>query len=284
MKIIKYFKLPDGRKLCRMGIGTWGIGGYFMKNKYNDDENDISQIRYQLSKGLNMIDCWNNQADGHTLQLIRKSIENFDRKDYFLICKLDVHKMQSIKEVRTAIDEYLETLNVTKLDAIQVHTPSITEIDMKNLAKELDLAIKNELSDYIAVANFNKDQLNEFQKLLKNKILLNEIQYSVLNKEYQKNVTIDFCKQNNIYVMAYRVLNRGYCGESFEGNKIVEVWKDNKNLTPAQIAFNYVLRDQEMLCWMKSVNRSHINENIGAFDVELKEKEVEMLGQTDKKI
>lgn len=128
-------------KVPKLGIGVWGIGGYLERNLYNDDENDIKQIRYQLEKGIKVIDCWINQAGGHTLRLISKAISKYKRDHYFLLCKLDVHQYKSIYDLEKEVDKYLKVLSVDSLDVIQTHNSKYNNVTIDECIEEMNKMI-----------------------------------------------------------------------------------------------------------------------------------------------
>ncbi|MBW6451886.1 MAG: aldo/keto reductase [DPANN group archaeon] len=71
---------------------------------------------------------------------------------------------------------------------------------------------------YIGVSNFTLEKLKEAQKHSVNKIVANEIEYNLLTREkgrYGNNHSMEsykipYCQENNIIIIAERLIERGF--------------------------------------------------------------------------
>ena len=261
---IPSIELAPGISVPKMGIGTWGMGGYMKKSPYNDDDNDIKQIQYQLDCGLTMVDAWLAQGEGHAVKLIAQAIKDRPRNSYFIVAKLDVKNFVTKTDLENTVDQYISSLGIDHLDLLQIHKPQYDGLTAEDTVNEMNRMIDIGKAKLFGVCNANTEKLQEVFQFTKHPITSNEINYSVIDRSYQANGTIDFCQQNNIKILAYKPLARGmvnYLG-GVDGSLLFKELSAKYDKTVNQIAFNWLLSKPNFLTWMKSANRSHINENL----------------------
>lgn len=268
---IPTIKLAEGLEVPRIGIGTWGFGGYMKKNPYNDDENDIAQIKYQIDSGLTLIDAWLAQAEGNMVDIVAKAIVGIPRGQFQIVAKLDVKNFINKEDVEKTVDQFLSKLNLDFVDILQIHKPQWDGLSAEETIFEMDRMIEIGKTKHLAISNANVDLLKESISFAKNKFLFNEVNFSVVDRTYQTNGTVDFCRENNIKMMAYKPLARGMTNylSGVSGDPVFKDLAAKYDKTTNQIALNWLLSKQNFLAWVKSANRSHINENLDSLSFEM---------------
>lgn len=261
---IPLIELSSGLMVPKIGIGTWGIGGYMKKNPYNDDENDIKQIRYQLDQGLIMIDTWLAQAEGHQINVINQALKGIERDKYFIVSKLDVKNFVTKADVEKTVDSYLQLLGIEYIDLLQIHQPKYDGLSAENTVSEISRLVDVGKAKLFGVCNADVNQLKEVASYTKHQITSNEINYSVIDRTYDDNGTVKYCQENNIKILAYKALARGATNylSGVAGPPIFKELTAKYDKTPNQIAINWLLTKPNFMAWIKSVNPSHINENL----------------------
>ena len=260
------------KQMPKLGIGTWGIGGYMTKSPYSDYINEISQIKFQISKGLSLIDCWIAQGEGGSLELIRQAIEEFDRQKLTLLCKFDIHKYKNATELEVIFQQYLKQLNTDYLDVFEIHRPVFSAVSEKEVESFLKENINTGKIRAFAVSNATSNDLINIEKKMSVPIGAVEILYNIFDRESESNGTIAYCQKKKIPIIAYRPLNRGmtniaHTNESF--GKIVAKY----TATPNQVALNWLLAKDGVMALIKSSNRAHINENFDCMAFALSEED-----------
>lgn len=256
-----------------MGIGTWGIGGYMKKNEYNDDKNDILQLNYLLDQGLVMIDAWLAQSDGHMVDLLAQALANRKRESYFVVAKLDVVKFQDKSDIEKTTDQYLKSLNIGYIDALQIHSPQYDKISEETCVKQMNIMIEKGKAKNLAISNATWQQTEQAQSISKAKFVFNEINYSILDHTYETNGTIKYCEEHGIRIMAFKPLSRGAVNSLSSDKIFFRPLADKYSKTVNQLALNWLLSKPNVGIWMKSVNRSHINENLDCMSFQLSEED-----------
>jgi diketogulonate reductase-like aldo/keto reductase len=98
--------------------------------------------------------------------------------------------------------------------------------------------------------------------------------FNVLYKDEVTSEFQDYCRQNNIQIIAYQPIKRQ---EVLNNETLKEIAKTH-NATPAQIALTWLLA-QGVLSIPKAVNKTHIDENVNAVEIQLSEQELELLNK-----
>ena len=270
---IPYFEIAPGTTLQKMGIGTWGVGGYMKKSQYNDDGNDVLQLNYLLDCGLTMIDAWLAQAEGHMVKLLAQALANRKRESYFVVTKLDVIKFQDKYDVEKITDQYLKSLNINYVDVLQIHLPQYEKVSEKICLEQMNLIIKRGKAKHLAISNATWQQIKRAQNFSEAKLIFNEVNYSVLDRTYDTNGTIKYCEGHGIKIMSFKPLSRGAVNSLSSDKVFFKPLADKYSKTVNQVALNWLMAKPNVGVWVKSVNRSHINENLDSMSFQLSEED-----------
>jgi diketogulonate reductase-like aldo/keto reductase len=158
---------------------------------------------------------------------------------------------------------------------LYIHSPFV-EIPMKDYMWGLNEAQDLGLTKSIAVSNFNIDELKKAIELSQHPIVANQIRYNVLYKTDATVEPLEFCKKNSIMIVAYQPVERTLLGKN-TSNKVVLEIAEKYQKTPAQIALNWLIRQDNVVAIPKASSQKHIDENLLAMDFELEEEDVEKL-------
>ena len=132
----------------------------------------------------------------------------------------------------------------------------------------------------------DKSIKEEAQKVSKSKIVVNQIEYSLLTRnqgKYGSNnnmelETVPYCQENNIIIMAERPIERGLLLKS---HPILDKLEQKYGKTKAQIAINWLISKKNIVTIPKSSNVEHMKENLGALGWKLSNKDVKLLDETN---
>ncbi len=272
----------SGQTLFPIGIGTWNIGGTFKydpSGKYNgaepnsDNETaEIEAIRYSISKGQNHIDCAEMYGAFHTDEVVGKAIAGLQREDLYIADKL--WKTSVGKGlVRPTVEQMLQKLGTDYLDMLYIHAPWF-DAPWQEAIPQIDELIEEGIVREFGVSNFRVEKMNEAQALAKHPITANQMNYNVLYKNEVDDNFREYCQHHNIQIIAYQPVKRQEVLE----NSTIKTIAEAHQATPAQIALAWLLA-HDALPIPKAVNTQHIDENIGAIDIELSTEELERLNR-----
>jgi len=122
--------------------------------------------------------------------------------------------------------------------------------------------VANGLIRSIGVSNFNTTHLEEAQSNTKNKVVLNQVFYNLLNREVEKDL-LQYCQDNDVILEAFRPLDKGKLLETVP--EILQKMAQKYNKTPAQIALNWLLqRPTVSSVILGARNEEQLKQNLGA--------------------
>lgn len=270
----------SGNKLYPIGIGTWLIGGTFDRNptakyngaqaSYDNEETEIDAVRYSIKNGQNHIDCAELYGAFHTDEVIGKALLGFDREDLYLADKLWETSVGK-DLVRPTVDKMLEKLGTSYLDMLYIHAPW-DDVDWKEAIPQIDTLIEAGLVREFGVSNFTVGQMQTAQAIARHPITANQMNYNVLYKDEVNSEFKQYCKDNNIQIVAYQPVKRK---EVLDNETIGEI-ASNHEATSAQVALAWLLR-QGVLPIPKAIDKNHIDENIASVNIKLTDDELAKL-------
>lgn len=292
---LKTRKLFDGTKIPLIGLGTRGLyskdafgpKAFMFKNPFYDQVRSLDNITYNFHKGITYIDNSKIYGNGLATKLMAFAIRNFPRDQFFINGKIGRENgvpVQSTKNIEKQCDWYLKQYKTDYLDSIQMHGPSSFEIEIPKTIEKMTEIVKKGKAKYISVSNFSVEQLKLAQSATNLPIISNEVLYNYFDRTIENNGVLDYCRENNILVIAYRPLGLGsLCGREedpgLETENLVKIAK-KYNKTSGQIALNWLLNKPNTVALIKSTNSTHINENVASLDFKLYSREYEELDRS----
>ena len=248
-------KLKSGFKMPVFGIGTWMMGGDSNHNSNNNDEADIKAIKAAIDSGITHIDTAEVYADGHAEKLVAQAIKNYDRKKLFIVSKV---KRDNLKhdDVLTSCEDSLKRLETDYLDLYLLHAPN-PNVHINKTMKAMDKLKKDGRIKKIGISNFNVKRSKEAQNATQNKIVANQLHLNLIFREPERDGLIEYCQKNDIMFIAWRPVQKGQLTEKGQ-YKILDELCDKYSKTPAQIAINWLISQNNMITLSKMRSPKHL--------------------------
>ena len=254
-----------------IGLGTWGLGGFYQRDYSSDDARDISVIQSAIAAGVTHIDVAEIYAEGHTETLVGQAIKNFDRSKLIITSKVHPDHFTA-RALIEACEGSLERLQIEYLDLYLLHAPNqfvpIAET-MTGLAK----VVAKGYVKHIGGSNFSKEDLAEAQKAGAIPLVNNQINYSLEARGWEDDGTIAYCKKEGMLVTAYRPLGQG----KILSQPLLQSIASKYGKTPAQVAINWLITKPGVVTLVKCATAEHLRENFGAIGWELDEEDTSAL-------
>jgi diketogulonate reductase-like aldo/keto reductase len=281
--MMEYKTLNNKFKIPVLGLGTWGIGG-LVESDYSNDKESIISIRSALELGYSHIDTAELYGAGHTEELVGQAINEVGRSELVITSKVWKSNL-SYNDLISSCNRSLEKLKTKYIDAYLIHAPN-PDIPIEETMAALDYLIEEKYIRSIGVSNFTVEQLKNAQLHSKNKIAAFQIPYnlSARNKNYKGSLvnmeseTIPYCQANDILVMAYRPIERGFL---LRPNFLLDQLSEKYNKTKAQIALNWLISKKNIITIPKSTNLDHLKENLEAVGWTLSAEDIRLLDETE---
>lgn len=256
----KFMLLSNGVKIPSIGFGTYKSG---------DDEETAKIIKNALNLGYKMIDTasfYNNEVG------IGNGIKEsgIDRKDIFIVTKLwnDDHGYDNTIE---AFNKSLNNLQVDYIDLYLIHWPNKLNAETWRAFEHLYETGKVKA---IGVCNFKVEHLEELKKTAKIMPMVNQVEIHPFST---KNNIINYCKDNNIKVVAWSPISRG---RVLSNDLMIDLSQKYKK-SIVQIVLRWHMQ-KGVIPIPKSSNENRIKENIDIFDFEISSEDMKAIDSLDK--
>lgn len=266
-------KLNNGFEMPVFGIGTWRMGGDMTRNPDNDDTADIAAIKTAINSGITHIDTAEKYAEGHAEELVGEAIKDFDRKKLFIVSKVADSNLQ-YDDILKSAEASLKRMGTEYMDLYLIHSPN-DEIPIQESMKALNYLVENGMTKYIGVSNFTNERVAEAQANSRVKIVANQLHYNLMIREIERKNILEYSQKNDMMVIAWRPLQKGMLLS--DHNSIIDNLVKKYNKTPAQIAINWLISQDNVVTLSKMRDKDHIDENLGALGWNLEKEDIELI-------
>ena len=255
----KFMLLSNGVKIPSIGFGTYKSG---------DDEETAKIIKNALNLGYKMIDTasfYNNEVGiGNAIKESKVK-----REDIFLVTKLwnDDHGYDKTIE---AFNKSLNNLQVDYIDLYLIHWPNKLNAETWRAFEHLYETGKVKA---IGVCNFKVEHLEELKKTAKIMPMVNQVEIHPFST---KNNIINYCKDNNIKVVAWSPISRG---RVLSNDLMIDLSQKYKK-SIVQIVLRWHMQ-KGVIPIPKSSNENRIKENIDIFDFEISSEDMKAIDSLD---
>lgn len=251
----KFRVLSNGVKMPSVGLGTYKSG--------NEDET-VKAVKCAIETGYRLIDtAYFYGTEKGVGEGIKAS--GIDRSEIFLVTKLwnDDH---GYEKTMKAFEKSLENLGVDYIDLYLIHWPNKLNAETWRAFEELYNQGKVKA---IGVCNFKIGHLEELKKTAKIMPMVNQIEMHPLSS---KDDMLDYCRKNNIEVMAWSPIVRG----KLFTNELMESLTAKYKKTIAEIIIRWHVQ-RGVIPIPKSSNEGRIKENFDVFDFSLSEEDMKAI-------
>ncbi len=249
-----------GEKLSVVGLGTWAVR----------DEGRALDVIVEgvMEYGINTIDTAEIYGGGSAEALVGMVIKEVGRDEVFVTTKLPPNRFRSPEEALRAARASLNRLGVEEVDLLLIHWPDYT-LGIDVMIKNLERIADEGLARFIGVSNFDKALLEEaVQATRKHEIVADQIHYSILARDAERESLIKYAEDNGLLIQAYRAIELGRVNY----NDRIREAAERLGLTPVKLAIAYVINAcRACMALVKTENKDHLKEIVEASTITLGE-------------
>lgn len=269
---MEYKDLTPKVKIPVLGVGTWRMGGW-LKADYSKDRKFIEAIKYSISRGITHVDTAELYGAGHAEELVGEAIKGFDRKKIFITTKISPQNLFTQGQIRKHAEASLKRLGTDYIDLYLIHWPNPLA-PMENVMAAFDKLVSQRLVRFIGVSNFSLRQFQNAQKYSKEKIVTNQVEYSLLCRDSEREL-LPFCQKEEVILTAYTPLANGKLAQ--KGYEALDKVAAKYEKTPAQVALRWLIEKPGVIVIPKSSSKEHINELLGSLGWKLEKEDEDYL-------
>ncbi len=248
--------LPSGNRMPVFGLGTWRMGENRRRRK-----DEVDAIAHALDAGYPMLDTAEMYGDGGAEEAIAEALPASRRDSVFLVSKVSPHNASRAGTI-AACERSLKRLGTGRIDLYLLHWPGNHAIAETIAGFEL-LKEAGKIGDW-GVSNFDRAGIDAWWKRDGGRCGANQVMFNLARRGVEFDL-LPWQRAHGVPVMAYSPLDQG----PLLRHATLQAIAARHSATPAQIALAWLLRQDGMVVIPKSVDRSRIDENLGALDTTL---------------
>jgi len=217
----------SGIDISAVGFGAWVTGGWMWGGA--DDRQSIAAIHAALDHGINLIDTAPIYGYGHSERIVGQAIR--DRRDRVVLatkCGMiwdreegtkffyaddqgatlravdkTIYKNLRPASIREEVERSLRNLQTDHVDLLQTHWQD-PSTPLADTVAELQRLKQQGKVRAIGVSNCSLEQLKAYGP-----IDSDQEKYSMLDRDLEQNGILQWCRENNVSVLAYSPLANG---------------------------------------------------------------------------
>src|SRR6266480_7936167 len=262
---MKTVELPDGERVPALGQGTWNMGE--TKRAHSDE---VAALRLGIDLGMTLIDTAEMYGEGGAEKVVADAIDG-QRERVFVVTKVYPHNASRAK-LPKACERSLKRLRIDVIDLYLLHwRGSVPLVETVDAFEKLRVAGKIR---HWGVSNFDVEDMKELLAIKNGSACsAKQVLYNLQHREIESSL-LPFHRTSNlkrqtsapIPIMAYSPVGRG---RRLLNNATLKKIAKRRDVTPAQIAIAWVLRQSGVIAIPKASNKTHVRDNARSIDIEL---------------
>jgi aryl-alcohol dehydrogenase-like predicted oxidoreductase len=293
-----------------IAFGTWQLGGEWGDF---DEQRAIDAIRHARGLGINFFDTAQAYGFGASERLLARALEDDlrERRDEVVIATKGglrprddgdgIERDSSPEWLRAGVEQSLEALGVETIDLYQVHWPDPSTPFAETGAALAEMVREGKIR-HVGVSNYSAEQMAELSKTLPVETL--QPPYHLFAREVEDD-QLPWCFENDVGVLVYSPLAHGLLtgGIAEDTEFAADDWRsgspmfqrealhqnlevvrrlgevaDEVGCTLSRLAIAWTLANPAVdVAIVGSRRPEHIEEAVGALDVDLDERELQWI-------
>jgi diketogulonate reductase-like aldo/keto reductase len=254
--VIRRIALPAGEKVPVLGQGTWHMAEVREQRKA-----EIGALRLGLDLGMTLIDTAEMYAEGETERLVGEAISG-RRDEVFLISKV-LPSHATHQGTTDACAASLRRLNTDRLDMYLLHWRGSVPL-RQTVEAFVELKERGWIRHW-GVSNFDvMDLIDLLQIPSGSDVQTDQVLYNLARRSPEYNL-LPWCREQDLPVMSYSPIEQG----DLLSHPAVRGVAERNDITPAQVALAWVLRQSLVCAIPKSGSVARVQENAAAAAIRL---------------
>jgi len=252
---MKMISFPDGASVPALGQGTW-----MMAERPDRRPQEIAALREGVELGMTLIDTAEMYGEGAAEELVAEAVAGL-RDRVFLVSKAYPQNASRARLPR-ACEASLKRLAVERLDLYLLHWRG--NVPLAETVEAMERLVEAGKIARWGVSNLDTDDMQELLEAGGEGCATNQILYN-LSRRGPEFELLPWLRQRSIPVMAYSPVEQG----RLVGHSALRDVADRKNVTPAQVALAWLLRQPGVIAIPKASSVAHVRDNRAAADLVL---------------
>jgi len=270
----------SGNPLSKIGIGSFGIGGYGHRDVpitgKLEDKVYVDALVHTLNKGANFIEISLGYGHGDSISLFKQALDKsqVSREDVFITNSLYPRDLPEVSDIHRDLDDFHKIMETNYADSTLVTQTMMLEFGEDTVYGVLHDLIESGKTRYVSLSNASPNWVKRFYEEFGDKFVAHEGHISYEIRAMQDKGVFDVCRELGVENIIWRPLRK---------NKTVEhSWEELTDLakkygkTQNQIVLNWMCHEGYHPMVM-STNPTHIDENFEALTFKMNESDYEIM-------
>ncbi len=293
-----------------MGLGAWQWGDRVMwqYGRTHSDDDIQKSFTVSLQEGIRFIDTAEVYGSGRSERLLGQFLKATEQPVLVATKFFPLPWRLTRNAVPNALQRSLERIGAESVDLYQIHWPSPL-LSVDTMMEGMSICVEKGWTRTVGVSNFNATQMmTAYSALARHNIPLaaNQVHYSLLRREVEKNGLLARCKELGVRLIAYSPLEMGLLSGKYSAENppagargaqyasmlkklppliklMTAIGQDHGGKSNAQVALNWTIC-KGTLPIPGAKNESQALQNAGALGWRLTDEEVAQLDETSDEV
>jgi diketogulonate reductase-like aldo/keto reductase len=263
------------KELSKIGIGTWGIGGFAEKDTNLDTKKQIEALVYAFQNGLNYLDLNLWYAQGYSVELVLEAfkLSGIRRTDLFITQKFYPFSINSIDDAKKELEKLKKSFSTDYIDSAEVTTTLYDKLKYDGVVEFVKYALENGCR-YTNITNASIDQLKQYHEEFGNKLFASEVGFNFEVRENITNGVIPYAESNGILNVVYQPLRRNRT--ALRNWPLLSELSVKYQMSQNQILLNWI-SSKGYLPITKAGNIEHLKEAINSMEFKMLQADIDRL-------
>jgi hypothetical protein len=272
------FEIGGDITVNRLGFGAMRITGDNIIGPPEDEEEARQVLRRAVELGVDFIDTADSYGPGVSERLIREGLHPYDESGVTVATKGCLMRRPDGEWVRNGDPNYLKNATLCSVDRLGVDTIDLYQLHRfdEDVPNEDSLNALAEMKDegyirHIGLSEVTVEELEGARDTVDIATVQNR--YNVGDREHD--AVVDYCEENGIGFMPWFPLASGNLAAKEDAlNEVAE----KHDATAYQVALAWLLERSPVILPIPGTGSvDHLEENVGAAEIELKDEDMEKL-------
>jgi 2,5-diketo-D-gluconate reductase A len=256
----------DTKNLSKLGLGTWGFGGFKDFDPSADIQKQTEAIAHTLNHGINYVETTLWYAQGQTAEILAEGIKKsgVSRKDIFISQGLYHYDHQTLRTLKQEVGKFHHLLDTNYSDVLLLLMKGFNKYGFEPVCNWLQEELDAGRARYVGVSNADKKLLPKLYNRFGSKLFCHElhVNYEVRNMEDLgiiaeadklgiRNVIAQPLRRNRTAAHNWPLLVELAEKYGVDQNQVILAWMIARNFLPL----------------IKSESVAHIDKNLAAQDI-----------------
>ena len=296
---MRYADAPDGRRISRIGLGTWQFGSKEWGYGPGYEQRTTALVQRALDCGITLFDTAEAYAFGRSERLLGAALDRRRDEAYVATKIFPLLPVSAVVEQRAVASA--ERLGVQRIDLYQVHQPNPVVRDGTTMAGMRRLQQVGLVGD-VGVSNYSLQRWRDAEQALGGPVLSNQVQYSLAQRAPEDDL-LPYASEHGRLVIAFSPLAQGLLSGRYDAANppsgpvrrmnafflpdnleraaallaVLREVADAHDATPAHVALAYVVHQPYVVAIPGASSEQQVEANAAAADLELATDEYEAL-------